>query len=68
MFKKIRFEGSWCFEPESKKRNFTVNEQVSQTRLDFQERQEFVSAKAEELRIVIQALAVGVRARNVEGR
>ena len=33
------------------------NEQVSQTRLTFHERQEFVSAKAEELRIVTQALA-----------
>ena len=33
------------------------NEQVSQTRLTFHERQEFVSAKAEELNIVIQALA-----------
>jgi len=34
-----------------------VPEEVSQTRLDFHERQQFVSAKAEELNIVIQALA-----------
>ena len=33
------------------------NEEVSKTRLTFHERQEFVSAKAEELRIVTQALA-----------
>jgi hypothetical protein len=33
------------------------NEEVSQTRLDFHERQEFVSAKAEELMIVGKALA-----------
>ena len=33
------------------------NEEVSKTRLTFHERQEFVSAKAEELKIVIQALA-----------
>ena len=34
-----------------------VPEEVSQTRLDFHERQQFVSAKAQELNIVIQALA-----------
>ena len=33
------------------------NEEVSKTRLTFHERQEFVSAKAEELRIVTKALA-----------
>jgi len=33
------------------------NEEVSQTRLDFHERQEFASAKAEELNVVIQVIA-----------